>query len=46
MNVNDIMVLTGHKTLKEFLKYIREDGKNITAQIINKTEYKNSRLAV
>jgi len=44
--VHDIMVLTGHKTEREFLRYIREDGKDITARIIDTQEIKDSFLQV
>lgn len=46
MNVNDIAELTGHKSTREFLKYIREDGKEIADRIVKAKEFKNSYLKV
>ena len=44
--VQDIMPLTGHKTEREFLKYIREDGKDRAARIVESEAFKNSYLKV
>lgn len=44
--VQDIMPLTGHKTEREFLKYIREDGKDRAVRIIESEAFKNSYLNV
>jgi hypothetical protein len=43
---SEIMHLTGHKTEREFLKYIREDGKTQASRIVNTEAFKNSYLKV
>ncbi len=44
--VHDIIPLTGHKSAKEFLKYIREEGKDRTSRIVNTPAFKASYLKV
>ena len=44
--VHDILPLTGHKTEREFLKYIREDGMDKAARIVNTKAFKDSYLKV
>lgn len=44
--VHDILPLTGHKTEREFLKYIREDGMDKAARIVNTKAFRDSYLKV
>ncbi|WP_172827429.1 site-specific integrase [Formosa sp. Hel1_31_208] len=46
VNVHDIMPLTGHKSEREFLKYIREDGKDRASRIVQSNAFKDSYLKV
>ena len=46
VKVHDIMVFTGHKSEREFLKYIREDGKDRAARIVQSKAFKDSYLKV
>lgn len=46
VDVHDIMPLTGHKSEREFLKYIREDGKDKAARIVQSDAFKDSYLKV
>lgn len=44
--VHDIMILTGHKSEREFLKYIREDGKEQAHRVTSSKEFEDSFLKV
>ena len=44
--VHDIMILTGHKSEREFLKYIREDGQEQAHRVATSEEFENSFLKV
>lgn len=44
--VHDIMQLTGHKSEREFLKYIREDGREKAARVTDTKAFKDSYLKV
>jgi len=46
VKVHDIMTLTGHKSEREFLKYIREDGKDRAVRIVQSDAFKDSYLKV
>lgn len=42
VSVEDIMVLSGHTTIKEFMKYIRITQEEKVAQIVSTEAFKNS----
>lgn len=46
MDVNHIMLLSGHTTSKEFLKYIRAPKEELVAQITSSKEFLSSSISV